>query len=85
MSGNIIRCNDGSVTLPVKMVDFIKFVVVVVLLFPQYFTVYIRIYCMEMSFSFSPYFLIMKMKSKPKPLEGVIRHGQGKFIPFGKV
>ena len=28
MPGNIIRCNDGSVTLPVKMVDFIKFVVV---------------------------------------------------------
>ena len=28
MPGNSIRCNDGSVTLPVKMVDFIKFVVV---------------------------------------------------------
>ena len=26
--GNIIHCNDGSVTLPVKMVNFIKFVVV---------------------------------------------------------
>ena len=28
MPGNIICCNDGSVTLTVKMVDFIKFVVV---------------------------------------------------------